>query len=312
MRVREPAEPHRRPDRPAGKPPSRANHPAVQTTPPCKPPRRANHPAVRPWVRVPRSGPVRRDVGVSMSGSPIAVASAGTDRLGPSAPVFGRAFVDDQMMRWPMGTWGDPEDQITRCFSFFLEMALGSGVVWEAGAACGAAVWIPPGRFESWVDHPWNQPRIHGLTDDAGVRYEGFWRWIDDHSPEEPLWQLDSIAVEPVQQGRGYGRALIVHGLEQARADGTVRSCRPPPSGTCRATGAAASGSSRISPHRAGPRGSGSCAGTPEGRVRWADTVGAGRANHGGHHSAIRSGHVSSEFCPSPSNRIGELHVIPS
>ena len=156
-----------------------------------------------------------------MSGSPIAVASAGTDRLGALAPVFGRAFVDDQMMRWPMGRWGDPEDQITRCFSFFLEMALGSGVVWEAGAACGAAVWIPPGRFESWVDHPWNQPRIHGLTDDAGVRYEGFWRWIDDHSPEEPLWQLDSIAVEPVQQGRGYGRALIVHGLEQARADGT-------------------------------------------------------------------------------------------
>jgi ribosomal protein S18 acetylase RimI-like enzyme len=42
--------------------------------------------------------------------------------------------------------------------------------------------------------------------------------WVDSHSPDEPMWQLDSIAVEPAFQGRGVGRALIAAGLARARA----------------------------------------------------------------------------------------------
>lgn len=43
---------------------------------------------------------------------------------------------------------------------------------------------------------------------------------VDSHGPEEPLWQLDSIAVEPAAQGHGFGAALIAAGLTYARADG--------------------------------------------------------------------------------------------
>lgn len=43
---------------------------------------------------------------------------------------------------------------------------------------------------------------------------------MDSRSPDEPLWQLDLIAVEPAVQGHGIGTALITTGLQQARADG--------------------------------------------------------------------------------------------
>jgi ribosomal protein S18 acetylase RimI-like enzyme len=136
------------------------------------------------------------------------------------ASVFGRAFVAEPMMRWPMGETRDPVEQLTRCFSYFLETALDLGIVSEAGTANGAAVWIPPGQLEDWNAHPWNQERIHALTDDGGRRYDAFWRWVDAHSPSETLWQLDSIAVDPPSQRHGFGRALIDAGLARARADG--------------------------------------------------------------------------------------------
>jgi GNAT superfamily N-acetyltransferase len=155
-----------------------------------------------------------------VGGGRIDVTAAGPDRLAALAPVFGHAFVDDPMMGWTLGNATRSPDRFTPFFAAFLEQVLGQGAVWEAGAAHGAAVWIPPGQFEEWTDHPWNHPRILQLTDDGGRRYDAFWRWIDLHGPEEPRWLLDSLAVEPAVQGRGYGTALIAAGLEWARSDG--------------------------------------------------------------------------------------------
>jgi ribosomal protein S18 acetylase RimI-like enzyme len=150
----------------------------------------------------------------------VTVSPAGADRLLPLASVFGRAFVDEPMMVWPLGDVQDRVACFTRCFALFLEVGLNLGIVSEAGRASGAAVWIPPDRFESWDDHPWNQMRIHALTEDGGRRYDEFWRWIETRSPNGPLWQLDSIGVEPTLQGQGFGGALIREGQERARAEG--------------------------------------------------------------------------------------------
>ena len=124
-------------------------------------------------------------------------------------------------MRWPLGSDGEEAERFTRCFAYFLEAALPLGLVWEAGRADGAAVWIPPGQAEAWESHPWNQARILDLADYRGERYDEFWGWVAAHDPAEPLWQLDSIAVRRELQGRGIGRALIEAGLASARADGT-------------------------------------------------------------------------------------------
>jgi hypothetical protein len=57
-------------------------------------------------------------------------------------------------------------------FAYFLEAALPLGLVWEAGAAEGAAVWTPPERREAW-----NQLLILALAGDGGRRYGTFWDW---------------------------------------------------------------------------------------------------------------------------------------
>lgn len=142
-------------------------------------------------------------------------------RLTALATVFGRAFVDEPMMRWPLGANADVVERFTRCFAYFLQAALPLGLVWEAGQAEGVAIWIPPGQSEAWEHHPWNQTRILGLADDGGRRYDAFWDWVATHEPPEPSWQLDSIAVQPELQGRGIGKALIEAGLGRARADRT-------------------------------------------------------------------------------------------
>jgi GNAT superfamily N-acetyltransferase len=194
------------------------------------------------------------------------VVRAGPDRLSVLAPMFGRAFVDEPMMRWPMGEDGDVVDRFTRCFAYFLQPVLEVGLVSEAGDAQGAAVWFPPDRSEAWEEHPWNQPRISALTDDGGRRYDAFWDWVDSHNPEEPLWQFDSIAVEPVAQGRGLGTALIAAGLERARADEVGASLSTALPGTSPSTSAAASTSSSTSTRRTAAPTSGSCAGTHDTR----------------------------------------------
>ncbi len=142
-------------------------------------------------------------------------------RLPQLAPMFGRAFIHEPMMRWPLGEHGDLVKRFTCCFAFFLEAARGLGVVWEIGDADGAAVWVPPARSEDWMAaDPWNQPRIRALANDDGRRYSAFWDWVASREPDEPLWHLDSIAVGPARQGEGLGAALIAAGQQHAQADG--------------------------------------------------------------------------------------------
>lgn len=150
-----------------------------------------------------------------------AVASAGPERLDVLASTFGRAFVNEPMMLWPMGLAGDVADPLTRCFRYFLEEALRLGVVWEVADGKGAAVWVSPPRAHAWeAADPWSQARIGALTDDGGQRYDDFWAWVDSRTPDEPLWLLDSIAVAPACQGRGLGSTLIAAGLDEAAAAG--------------------------------------------------------------------------------------------
>ena len=40
--------------------------------------------------------------------------------------------------------------------------------------------------------------------------------------PQEPLWHLDSVAVEPGWQGRGIGSALIEFAFEHVRESGVA------------------------------------------------------------------------------------------
>jgi GNAT superfamily N-acetyltransferase len=149
------------------------------------------------------------------------VRTAGPDRLPALAPMFGRAFVDEPMLRWSLGLDRDIVAPLTTCFRFMLERVLGLGMVREAGGALGAAFWIPPEPPAQWEhEHPWSQARITALARDGGRRYDEFWEWVQSRAPDDPTWLLDSLAVQPSAQGRGLGRALIDDGLIRARRDG--------------------------------------------------------------------------------------------
>jgi GNAT superfamily N-acetyltransferase len=124
------------------------------------------------------------------------------------------------MMRWSMGDHGDIEERFTRGFEYFLEDLIHHGVVWEAGDAIGAAVWIAPNQADAWGEALMHQPKISALTNDGGRRYDAFWEWVESKVPVEPLWHWDSVGVKPEAQGRGIGSALIEFGLELARDDG--------------------------------------------------------------------------------------------
>ncbi|MGH2988549.1 MAG: GNAT family N-acetyltransferase [Solirubrobacterales bacterium] len=122
-------------------------------------------------------------------------------------------------MTWSLGDTGDLEERFTRGFECLLEDLIRLGMVWEAGRALGAAVWIPPEQADAWTEAQLDNPGILAMTDDGGRHYAAFWEWIESKVPDEPLWHMDSVGVEAGAQGRGIGSALIEHGLDRARAD---------------------------------------------------------------------------------------------
>lgn len=119
----------------------------------------------------------------------------------------------------PLGEHGDIEKRFTKCFEHFLENLIELGMVWEAGHALDAAVWVPRDQADAWHEARLSRPGVYALTEDGGRRYDAFWEWVESKAPDEPLWHLDSVAVPSEARGRGIGRALIEFGLDMARAD---------------------------------------------------------------------------------------------
>lgn len=144
----------------------------------------------------------------------------GPERWAVLASLFGRAFVTEPMMRWPLGEHERIDERFVRCFEYFLEDLSDRAIVHEAGVAAGAAIWIPA-EHEDALEAAQTQSRMHALTEDGGRRFDAFWSWVDAQRTHESLWHLDSVAVEPALQGRGIGRALIERGLTHARAAGS-------------------------------------------------------------------------------------------
>jgi ribosomal protein S18 acetylase RimI-like enzyme len=141
------------------------------------------------------------------------------------ADVFGRAFVTEPMMTWSLGGRGDDlEERCIRAYALYLGPLLDEGLVWETADGHGALVLVPPQQTDVWYDalaHV-DDSTTHDVTDDGGLRHERFWGWVASKIPPEPLWHLDSVAVEPGWQGRGIGSALLEFGLERTRGSNTA------------------------------------------------------------------------------------------
>jgi GNAT superfamily N-acetyltransferase len=149
----------------------------------------------------------------------VEIRSADPGQVARLADVFGRAFVTEPVMSWPIGgRTDDLEERCIRAYALYLPPLLDGDLVWETTDGRGALVLVPPDQSEVWEDalaHV-DDSTTHDVTDDGGRRHERFWAWVESKLPTEPVWHLDSVAVEPGWQGRGIGSALIAFAVEQA------------------------------------------------------------------------------------------------
>lgn len=136
--------------------------------------------------------------------------------------MLARSFAGDPMFA-SFGATASLGGSGLRRFFELLETPLAElGFLWEIGDAVAAAGWIPAGADEVLlrIDTA-TRPLARELSDDGGQRWEALWDWVEERIPDEPLWYLDNVGVDPSAERQGLGRALIEHGLALAARDGT-------------------------------------------------------------------------------------------
>jgi ribosomal protein S18 acetylase RimI-like enzyme len=130
------------------------------------------------------------------------------------------AFSTDPAARW---TWPDPQRYLEYFPPFikaFGGRAFARGGAHRADDYAGAALWLPPGVHpdEEAIDAVMERSVPENLRKDGDALFEQMARF----HPREPLWYLPLIGVDPARQGRGYGAALLKHGLIACDRDGTA------------------------------------------------------------------------------------------
>lgn len=121
------------------------------------------------------------------------------------------AFASDPLLRW---LYPDPH-QYTSYFpgmmQHFAGRAFDSGTAHHVDGYGAVALWLPPGvhadeealgAFAASSIEESHQPAVFGFMEQVGAAH-----------PEEPVWYLPVIGVDPPRQGTGLGSALLEHAL---------------------------------------------------------------------------------------------------
>jgi ribosomal protein S18 acetylase RimI-like enzyme len=127
------------------------------------------------------------------------------------------AFSADPAARW---TWPDPQQYLTHFPAFvkaFGGKAFTHGSAHYADGYAGAALWLPPDV------HPDEETLVALLqsTVPGHIRNDFFavFEQMGNYHPSEPHWYLPLIGVDPAQQNKGYGGALLRHALIECDRD---------------------------------------------------------------------------------------------
>lgn len=127
------------------------------------------------------------------------------------ATVLARAFDEDPPMNWIMRKDERRQEALRRFFSMMTEQCLPHGLVFSEAAHAGAALWTPPGKWKSrWYQHLWQLPTWISIV--GGRRLPEIIRATDviaEQHPPRPHYYLFAIGVDPKDQGRGIGKALM-------------------------------------------------------------------------------------------------------
>ena len=129
------------------------------------------------------------------------------------------AFSVDPAARWTYPTTENYLKHFPDLVRIFGHKAFECGTAHFIGDVQAAAMWLPPGvqpdeealmsHFQRTVPEQ-DQDTLFAVFEQMG-----------QYHPNEPHWYLPLIGVDPAQQGKGYGSALLRHALRCCDEDGT-------------------------------------------------------------------------------------------
>lgn len=135
--------------------------------------------------------------------------------------VLGRAFDEDPVLRWVFPSARIRARYGGEFFRWSLWRCAGQHVSWTTDELAGAALWMLPDRWQVTVPQLARLARWAGL----GVGLRGpvvMWglTTVERRHPVDRHLYLAVLGVDPAQQGRGIGSALLAPGLELCDRDG--------------------------------------------------------------------------------------------
>ena len=149
---------------------------------------------------------------------------AGDEDVSALTGVLSRAFDVDPVMNWVLRQDAGRPAAFEWMFRLSLALTLPQGNVYTTADRNAAALWAPPGKWR------WRAGWFRQLHQAPGfVRAVGLRRMprvlpavsaLEARHPQLPHFYLFQLAVDPTQQGRGIGSALLRHTLEACDRDG--------------------------------------------------------------------------------------------
>lgn len=162
-----------------------------------------------------------------------AVRQARQTELAEVSRVLALAFQDDPFWRWLIREGEGYQQRLERGFMAQLQhMALPRGLIHTAEGIPGAAVWSPPGTWETNLfRHLRFLPQLAALLGPARMpsRMLGIHR-VQRLHPDYPHWYLQILGVDPGRQGKGWARTLLSPVLERCDRDqlpAYLETCNP-------------------------------------------------------------------------------------
>ncbi len=155
-----------------------------------------------------------------MAGPSIEIRDATPDEMPQTVATIVAAFITDPVGRF---AWPSPHEYLRAAPLGTREWAgasLEHGTAYVSADFCAAALWLSPGV------HP-NQEALEKVfrgtakpekLDDLLATFEKMDQW----HPEEPLWYLPLIGVEPNAQGTGLGGVLMRHAVARCDQEGAL------------------------------------------------------------------------------------------
>lgn len=105
---------------------------------------------------------------------------------------------------------------------FLREIGIPHGRVWVANDGEAVAIWTTPQSTGIGDTFARLAPEFVALAGDRAAQYESAEATMQGHRPQQPIWFLGSIGVDPAHQGKGLGRAVVTPGLEAAADAGVL------------------------------------------------------------------------------------------